>query len=180
MELSETTKKFVLHWGEMGTSWGVNRSVAQIHALLYFIGKPLNAEEIANTLGLARSNVSNSIKELLSWKLISVTHLMGDRRDHYSTQLDVWELLRVIVKGRKEREFDPTIQTLSDMIETQAFAKEPIEVQKRVRDTLALMQSLTAWSEEMLRLEPSTLHKVIQLGARVQQLVRGSTSSSKK
>lgn len=180
MELSETTKKFVLHWGEMGTSWGVNRSVAQIHALLYFIGKPLNSEEIAITLGLARSNVSNSIKELLSWQLISVTHLMGDRRDHYSTQSDAWELLRVIVKGRKEREFDPTIKTLSDLIETEAFAKEPLDAQKRVRETLALMQSLTAWSEEMLRLEPSTLHKVIQLGARVQQFVRGSQSSSKK
>ena len=91
MELKPVAQKFILHWGEMGTRWGVNRTVSQIHALLYIAGRPMHAEEIAETLGVARSNVSTSLKELQAWKLVKVAHIMGERRDHLETSLDVWE-----------------------------------------------------------------------------------------
>ena len=134
MKLTPIAQRFILHWGDMGNSWGVNRTVAQIHALLFFHGRPLNAEEIADTLNAARSNVSNSLKELLNWGLIRSSRRPGDRRDYFDTSADVWELLRTIVRERKQREFDPTSQ--------------------------------------MLRLSPSTLDKVLRLGASVQRFIR--------
>ena len=173
MELTDISRRFVLHWGEMGTAWGVNRTVAQIHALLFFHGKPLHAEEISDTLGVARSNVSNSLKELLSWKLIRTTHVMGDRRDYFTTSADVWELFRTIVRERKEREFDPTVRVLQELVTTPGFEQESPDAQDRVRETLRFMQTLGSWSEEMLRLSPPTLEKVMRLGASVQKFVRG-------
>src|SRR5215470_2262031 len=112
MRLTPIMERYILHWGEMGTRWGVNRSVAQIHALLYLSSTPLTAEEIADTLGLARSNVSNSLHELQGWGLISLTHLFGDRRDHFEAKTDLWELLLTIVEERKRREIDPTLAML--------------------------------------------------------------------
>jgi DNA-binding transcriptional regulator GbsR (MarR family) len=175
MELTPISRAFVLHWGEMGTSWGVNRTISQIHALLFFHGRPLHAEEIADTLDVARSNVSNSLKELQNWNLIRVTHVLGDRRDYFETSLDVWELFRTVVRERKEREFDPTVHMLRDLIQKPEFARESADAQDRVRETLRLMESLGSWANEMLRLTPSTLDKVLQLGAKVQQLVRGNS-----
>ncbi len=172
MELSHITRRFVVHWGEMGTSWGVNRSVAQIHALLYAYGQPLHAEDIADTLVLARSNVSNSLKELLNWRLIRVTHLLGDRRDYYETSGDVWELFRTIVRERKEREFDPTVALLRELSADPALAQESPAMQDRLRNTLDFMQTLGSWSDEMLRLSPATLEKILRLGAQVQRFVR--------
>jgi DNA-binding transcriptional regulator GbsR (MarR family) len=172
MELTDIARRFVVHWGEMGSNWGVNRSVAQIHALLFVHGHPLHAEEIADTLVLARSNVSNSLKELLNWRLIHVTHVLGDRRDYYETSGDVWELLRTIVRERKEREFDPTVRLLRELAADPALAQEPPEVQDRLRGTMEFMQTLGAWSEEMLRLTPATLEKILKLGAQVQRFVR--------
>lgn len=176
MELSNTAHRFVLHWGEMGSLWGVNRTVAQIHALLYFHGKPLHAEEISETLSVARSNVSTSLKELQNWNLIRVTHVLGDRRDYFETSLDVWELLRTIVRERREREFEPTVRLLTELTEDKAFAKEAPDAQDRVRETLALMSTLGAWSEEMLRLSPSTLQRMLKMGASVQKFVRGDST----
>lgn len=178
MELSDVAKKFVLHWGEMGSAWGVNRSVAQIHALLFFHGKPMHAEELSETLGIARSNVSTSLKELQSWKLIHVTHVLGDRRDWFETSADVWTLLRTVVRERKEREFDPTTRALKAMTAMPAFQDEPADVQDRVRDTLRLMSTLGSWSDEMLRLSPSTLEKVLRMGAGIQRFVRGGSPAS--
>jgi DNA-binding transcriptional regulator GbsR (MarR family) len=174
MELSDVARKFVVHWGEMGSAWGVNRTVSQIHALLFFHGRPLHAEDIAETLGVARSNVSNSLKELLNWKLVRTTQLLGDRRDYFETSLDVWELFRTVIRERKEREFDPTTRMLQDLVNQPGFAKEPPDAQDRVRETLKLMQSVGSWSDEMLRLSPSTLEKVMRMGASVQKFVRGS------
>ena len=122
MKLNPTTEKFVLHWGEMGAKWGVNRTVAQIHALLYIIGRPMNAEEIVETLGVARSNVSTSIKELQSWQLVQTVHIMGDRRDHFATSDDVWTLFRTIVAERQRREIEPTLQFLQTLMESPEFA----------------------------------------------------------
>ncbi|MBV8379263.1 MAG: MarR family transcriptional regulator [Paucibacter sp.] len=176
MELSNTAHRFVLHWGEMGSLWGVNRTVSQIHALLYFHGRPLHAEEISETLSVARSNVSTSLKELQNWNLIRVTHVLGDRRDYFETSLDVWELLRTIVRERREREFEPTVRLLAELTEDAAFAQEAPDAQDRVRETLALMRTLGSWSEEMLRLSPSTLQRVLKLGASVQKFVRGDST----
>lgn len=173
MELTETARRFVVHWGEMGTAWGVNRTVAQIHALLFFHGRPLHADDIAQTLVVARSNVSNSLKELLNWNLIRTTHVLGDRRDYFETSLDVWELFRTIVRERKEREFDPTVRMLQELVATPGFEQESPDAQDRVRETLRFMQTLGTWSEEMLRLSPPTLEKVMRLGASVQKFVRG-------
>jgi DNA-binding transcriptional regulator GbsR (MarR family) len=172
MELTDTARRFVLHWGEMGTAWGVNRTVAQIHALLFFQGQALNAEQIAETLSIARSNVSTSLKELQNWGLVRATHVLGDRRDYFETSADVWELFRTIVRERKEREFDPTTLMLRDLVNNPAFEAEPADVQDRLRETLRFMESLGSWTSEMLRLTPSTLEKVLKLGASVQRFIR--------
>lgn len=172
MHLTDIARRFVVHWGEMGSNWGVNRSVAQIHALLFFHGQPLHAEEIADTLVIARSNVSNSLKELLNWQLIRVTHVLGDRRDYYETSSDVWELFRTIVRERKEREFDPTVRLLDELARDPALSGESPATQDRVRSTLEFMTTLGSWSEEMLRLSPATLEKILRLGAQVQRFIR--------
>ena len=177
MELSSTAHRFVIHWGEMGSAWGVNRTVAQIHALLYFHGKPLHAEEISETLSVARSNVSNSLKELQNWNLIRVTHQLGDRRDYFETSLDVSELFRTIVRERREREFEPTVRLLNELTQGDDFAREAPDAQDRVRETLAFMATLGSWSEEMLRLSPATLQKVLKMGASVQKFVRGDSGT---
>src|SRR5579872_4505162 len=116
MKLTPIIERYILHWGEMGTRWGVNRSVAQIHALLFLAGRPITAEEIADTLGLARSNVSTSLKELQGWQLIQMTHLLGDRRDHFEAKRDTWDMLMTIVEERKRREIDPTIAMLRQCV----------------------------------------------------------------
>jgi len=172
--LSPLARRFVLHWGEMGSRWGVNRTVAQVHALLYFVGRPMHAEEIADTLAVARSNISTSLRELQNWKLVRITHLMGDRRDHFETSLDVWELLRVIVRERKAREFQPTLLALGDCVADPRFTDENAGAQRRVKEMLALMSALSSWGDEMLRLEPATLMKVMKLGAKIQTLLRKS------
>lgn len=179
MELSETAQRFVLHWGEMGSRWGVNRSVAQIHALLFLVGEPLNAEEISETLTIARSNVSSSLKELQSWQLVRVVHVLGDRRDHFETSGDVWELFRTIVQGRKQREIDPTVQLLRELKTSSRMADEDPKVAKRIAQTLDFLEVLTRWSDQMLRLPPETLARVLKLGAGIQKLLSKGSGESK-
>ena len=174
MKLLPVSEKFILHWGEMGSRWGVNRTVAQIHALLYIVGKPMAADEITDTLGVARSNVSNSLKELQGWGLISIVHIMGDRRDHFETIGDVWSLARNIFSERKHREFDPTVAFLRDCMASSDLAWEDSESQKRIADTLQLMETISVWGDEMLSLDPATLVKVMKLGAKIQKLLRRS------
>src|ERR1700730_16411096 len=117
MPMSPVVERVVLHWGEMGTRWGVNRTVAQIHALLYLSDRPLAAEEIADALGVARSNVSTSLKELQGWKIIRVVHVLGDRRDHFEAIKDVWEIFRIVSEERKRREIDPTLNVLAECVQ---------------------------------------------------------------
>lgn len=171
MILNPVAQRFVLHWGEMGSKWGVNRTVAQIHALLYFVGKPMPADEITETLGVARSNVSNSIKELLNWKLIQVVHVMGDRRDHFTTSSDVWTLFKTVVQQRKEREFDPTITVLRECLDSPDLAKEEAGAQKRIKEALGFMEDISSWGEQMLKLEPNTLMKMMKLGSKIKELL---------
>ena len=180
MELKPVAKRFILHWGEMGSKWGINRTVSQIHALLYFAGRPMNAEEIAETLEVARSNVSTSLKELQNWQLINVVHMMSDRRDHFETSTDVWALFRTVVRERKQREFDPTIAVLRECIASPEFSKEDLAAQRRVRETLQFMETVASWAEEMLRLSPETLIKVMKLGAKIQQLIHRDGGAKKK
>jgi len=171
MDLSPTLSRFVLHWGEMGTRWGVNRTVAQIHALLFITGRPMHAEEIAETLSVARSNVSTSIRELQGWNLVRLVHLAGDRRDHFETSTDVWELLRTVVRERQRREIAPTIDVLRELMADPSISKDPAQSKVRIRETLELLETLTAWSDEMLRLDTDTLTKVLRLGARIKKLL---------
>ncbi|MEP6738983.1 MAG: MarR family transcriptional regulator [Caldimonas sp.] len=171
MELTATLSRFVLHWGEMGTRWGVNRTVSQIHALLYITGQPMHADEICETLAVARSNVSTSLRELQGWGLVKLVHLNDDRRDHYETSTHVWELMRTVVRERQRREIAPTIGVLRELLDDTAMGKEPAAVKLRVEETLELLETLTAWSEEMLKLDTETLTKVLKLGARVKKLL---------
>jgi DNA-binding transcriptional regulator GbsR (MarR family) len=171
MDLSPTLSRFVLHWGEMGARWGVNRTVAQIHALLYITGRPMHAEEIADTLAVARSNVSNSIRELQGWRLVKLVHIPGDRRDHFETSKQVWELLRTIVSERQRRELAPTIDVLRELLADPAISKDPAEAKLRMQETLELLETLTAWSDEMLKLDTETLTKVLKLGAKIKKLL---------
>lgn len=167
------TERFVLHWGEMGSRWGVNRTMSQIHALLFVTGRPMNADELCEQLGVARSNVSNSLRELQGWGLVKVVHLLGDRRDHFETSGDVWELLRTIVRGRKQREFDPTVQALRDCLAHPELGRESALSRQRINETLVLMETTSVWVDEMLRLPPETLVKIMKLGVKIQGLVRG-------
>ena len=171
--LPAVTERFVLHWGEMGSRWGVNRTMSQIHALLFVTARPMNADELCEQLGVARSNVSNSLRELQSWGLVRTVHLLGDRRDHFETSGDVWELLRTIVRGRKQREFDPTIVALRDCLAHPELGRESAVTRQRIQETLALMDTTSAWVDEMLRLPPEILVKIMKLGARIQGLLRG-------
>jgi DNA-binding transcriptional regulator GbsR (MarR family) len=171
--LGPVGRRFVLHWGEMGSRWGVNRTVSQIHALAFLVGRPMHAEEIAALLQVARSNVSNSLRELENLKLVRVVHLVGDRRDHFETAKDPWELLRIIVRERKAREFDPTIEVLRGCVSDAAFARLDAPAQKRIAETLWLMEALSKWTDEMLNLETGTLTRLVKLGAKVRGLIGG-------
>ena len=171
MALSISQSRFVLHWGEMGARWGVNRTVAQIHALLFVAGRPMHADEIVETLAVARSNVSNSLRELQGWSLVRLVHIAGDRRDHYETSTQVWELMRTIVKERQKREVAPTIAVLRGLLDDPAMKSEPAAVRLRIAETLELLETLTAWSDEMLRLDTETLTQVLRLGARIKKLL---------
>jgi DNA-binding transcriptional regulator GbsR (MarR family) len=172
--LSPITERLVLHWGEMGSRWGVNRTVAQIHALLYVLGRPVNADELVEMLGVARSNVSNSLKELQSWNLVRVAHLMGDRRDHFETSGDVWQLFHTVVSERKAREFDPTIAVLEELLKSEQMSSETPATRQRLRDMATLMKATSSWADEMLRLKPETLMTILRLGAKIQYLLRGT------
>jgi DNA-binding transcriptional regulator GbsR (MarR family) len=172
MELSPTMERFVLHWGEMGTRWGVSRSVAQVHGLLYLSPKPLTADEIVSTLSIARSNVSASIKELQSWHLIQTHHVMGDRRDHFSAISDPWEAFMLIVEGRKQREIDPTLTTLRQCVEASPDDKGlSKESAKRIEETLEFLELLTSWYEDVRRVPRPLQLKILKLGGKVAKLL---------
>ena len=169
---SPTAQKFVLHWGEMGTRWGVNRTVAQIHALLFLAGRPLNAEDIAETLGVARSNVSNSLKELQSWKLVRVTHVLGDRRDHFTALQDVWEIFRVIVEERKRREIDPTLTVLRECaIEGTQDPELDKAALARMQTTLDFLEMLSATFQDYQHLSPQVMQRLLKMGGTIARFI---------
>jgi DNA-binding transcriptional regulator GbsR (MarR family) len=176
---SPTAQKFVLHWGEMGTRWGVNRTVAQIHALLFLAAKPLSADDIVETLGVARSNVSNSLKELQSWKLVRITHVLGDRRDHFTALQDVWEIFRVIVEERKRREIDPTLSVLRECaIEGTQDAELDAAALARMQTTLAFLEMLSATFDDYRHLSPQTLQRIVKMGGKVARFLPNGKEAS--
>ena len=175
-ELSPVMRKFILHWGEMGTRWGINRTVAQTHALLYISPKPLSAEEISKTLSVARSNVSTCLRELQSWGLIHVVHVLGDRRDHFESLKDVWEMFRLVLDGRKRREVDPTLAILRESVTAlekagpgDAYTKE------RLVEMLDFFEIMTSWYQQIHQMPMKTVLKLVKLGGRVQKLLTAAT-----
>jgi len=171
MEFTPVTRKFVLHWGEMGTRWGVSRTVAQIHALLYLAEKPLNAEEISDTLSVARSNVSTSLKELQAWGLIKISHVIGDRRDHFEALQDITQLFRVIVEERKRREIDPTLVLLRECV-AESDAKTGNHARERIRSTLEFLELLNKWYDDMKSLPLPLLLTLLRMGNKVQSFLK--------
>jgi DNA-binding transcriptional regulator GbsR (MarR family) len=168
MNLSLVQQKFVLHWGEMGTRWGINRTVAQIHALLYISPRPLNAEEIAETLAVARSNVSTSLKELQSWKIVKLVHVLGDKRDHFESMRDVWEMFRIVLDERKRREIDPTLALLDECIAEAGKDKSADKhTEERLRELHRFFQSTTAWYEKVRKLPAAALVKFLNAGEKL-------------
>jgi DNA-binding transcriptional regulator GbsR (MarR family) len=177
MRLTPVMTKFILHWGEMGTRWGVNRTMAQVHALLYLSPKPLNAEEIAETLAVARSNVSTSLRELASWGVVKPVHLLGDRREHFEAMKDVWEMARVILEARKRREIDPTVAVLRECAEELKDA-EPAETHMRQRllEMLALLETLTALYGELQRLPAGSVRSLVKLRGKLRRVLSAKTT----
>jgi DNA-binding transcriptional regulator GbsR (MarR family) len=171
-DLPLAIKSFVLRWGDMGGQWGVNRTVAQIHALLYITERPLNAEEIAATLGVARSNVSNSLKELQNWKIIERVPVSGDRRDFFIAQTDTWEMATRIAAVRKEREFDPALRTLAECLMAADGDRYVSDVQRdRLQALYDFTGSIDNWHSQILRLPASTLSTLVKMGDRVVSLL---------
>jgi DNA-binding transcriptional regulator GbsR (MarR family) len=160
-KLPPATQKFILHWGEMGTRWGINRTVAQVHALLFVSKDPLPADEIAETLGIARSNASTSLRELQNWGIVRVLHVMGDRRDHFESMKDVFEMFRVIARERKRRELDPTSGVLRECIEA---AKNEPYTRDRLVDLLKFFEVADTAYTQMERLPTPALVKLARLG----------------
>ena len=172
MRITPTVEKYILHWGEMGTRWGVNRTVAQIHALLYLSPEPLRADEITELLGVARSNVSTSLKELQAWNLVRVVHRLGDRRDHFEAEQDTWVLLMRIVDERKRREIDPTLTLLRQcVLELEEDEATAPAVARRIEAMLSFVSTLNDWYEQVRSLPATTLVRLMKLGARVARYV---------
>lgn len=170
--LPPAMEEFILKWGDMGGVWGVNRSVAQIHALLYLTSGPMTAEEIADTLSIARSNVSNSLKELLSWNLIHRVPIRGDRRDHFEAELDIWEIVTNIAVGRKAREIDPIIAVLRTCAETAAKDTRVTQhARTRLGEMLEFTSSVDRWFQQMLTLPRGTLRAMLKLGSRISTFI---------
>lgn len=171
-KLSPVQQKFILHWGEMGTRWGINRTVAQIHALLYMSPKPLNAEEIADTLSVARSNVSNSLKELQGWGIVRMVHVLGDKRDHFESMKEVWEMFRVVLDERKKREIDPTIAMLRDCVAEAEKDKETDEyTEQKLRELTDFFAITSAWYGQIRQWPTSALTKFVKAGDKIRKLL---------
>ena len=171
-KLSPVQQKFILHWGEMGTRWGINRTVAQIHALLFISPKPLAADEIVETLGVARSNVSTSLKELQGWGIVKLVHVMGDKRDHFQSMTEVWEMFRVVLDERKRREIDPTLTVLRECIaKAEADTETDEYTEQRLRDLAEFFETTTAWYQQIRRWPTTALPRFVKMGDKIRKLL---------
>ena len=170
--LAPVEEKFILHWGEMGTKWGINRTVAQVHALLYLAAKPLPADEISTTLSVARSNVSTSLRELQGWGIVRVVHVLGDRRDHFETLKDVWEIFRIVAEERKKREIDPTMRVLAECVkEAKADQGGEAQTAERLASMLEFLTAMSGLFEEIVHMPMPALKGVVKLRGKVVSLL---------
>ncbi len=168
--LNESARRLILHWGELGTRWGLNRSVAQIHALLFLSAKPLPAEEIVSLLSLARSNVSSSLRELQGWGIVRVVHHLGDRRDHFESLKDVWEMFYIILEERKRREVDPTLAVLRECATRFGEGPEDLQVQRRTEELLGFFEEMSALYDEFRRM-PGALRHLVRFKGQVRRML---------
>src|ERR1700678_53669 len=175
-KLPAAVERFILHWGDMGDEWGVNRSVSQIHGLLYLSEAPMTAEDIADTLGMARSNVSNSIRELLSWNLLRRAPILGDRRDHFEAETDIWEVAARIAAVRKEREIDPAIDALRACVsDAEDDPTMSAVASKRLKEMLAFTELVDRWYVQMLNVPRPRLVALVKLGEKIIGFLPGTT-----
>jgi DNA-binding transcriptional regulator GbsR (MarR family) len=171
MNLSPMIQDFVLHFGEMGSRWGISRTVGQIYALLFVANAPLNAEEISEQLGFSRSNVSMGLKELQGWNLVRLRHLPGDRRDYFTAPDDIWEIIRTLAEERKKREIDPTLSVLRGLSMRESATPEETHAQDRIREMTEAIELVTTWYDDVKRLDTSRLSQLLSLGAQVQKVL---------
>ncbi len=171
MNLPPLTQRFVLHFGEMGSRWGINRTVGQIYAVLYVSAKPLNADEIGESLGFSRSNVSMGLKELQSWSLVRLIHQPNDRREYFQAPEDVWSIFRTLAAERRRREIDPTLSMLRDALLEQPSVAEDIHAQERMRQMHEFIDRMTNWLDEMQKMDSASLASLMAMGAKVQKLL---------
>ncbi len=171
MTLSPLVQAFVLHFGEMGGRWGVNRTVGQIYALLFVSDQPLNADQITEALSISRSNTSMGLKELEAWRLVRKRHLPGDRRDYFHTPDDIWQILRILAEERRKREIDPTLSLLRDILMESPASPEERHAQDRMRQMHDLIELLTGWSDDVQKLDNDSLRQLLALGAGVSRLL---------
>ena len=172
IELSPAEQRFILHWGEMSTRWGINRSVAQIHALLFLSPRPLHAEAICQVLRVARSNGSTSLKELQGWGIVRLVHVMGDKRDHFESLKDVWELFRVVLNERKKREIDPTLAVLRQCIaEAESDQVTGEYAEAKMRELAGFFEVTTSWYDQIRQWPTSTITKLLTLGDKTKKLL---------
>ncbi|MFW2403173.1 MAG: GbsR/MarR family transcriptional regulator [Gammaproteobacteria bacterium] len=172
MKITPVMERYILHWGEMGTRWGVNRTVSQIHALLYLSPEPMTAEAITQALSVARSNVSTSLKELQSWGLVGVTHVLGDRRDYFEARGDTWEMLVTILNERKKRELDPTLTMLRQcVLDMENDKQTPAAVKENIQTMMTFVTTLSEWFDEITVLPRSTLVALMKLGGKVARAI---------
>jgi len=172
--MTDVIKKFVVHWGELGTRWGINRSVAQIHALLFVSQKPLDVQAIAETLGIARSNASTSLKELRGWGLVRPVHLLGDRREHFEAIGDVWEILTIVTEQRKRREIDPTVALLRECVAEQSADKNLANrfAFARIKSMLELFETLDPLMDEFIALPKGAIKTMMSLRGKVRSIFK--------
>jgi DNA-binding transcriptional regulator GbsR (MarR family) len=169
--LSPLAQKFILHFGEMGSRWGINRTVGQIYALLYVLAKPLNADEIAEHLQFSRSNVSMGLKELQSWRLVKLLHQPGDRREYFEPPKDIWDIFKALLEERRRREVEPTLSMLRDaLLETPATDADRV-AQERMREMYNLIELSSSWFDDVQRLSPETLTSLMKMGSTVKTLL---------
>jgi DNA-binding transcriptional regulator GbsR (MarR family) len=171
MNLPPLTQRFVLHFGEMGSRWGINRTVGQIYALLYVAAKPVNADEIGESLGFSRSNVSMGLKELQSWNLVKLIHQPNDRREYFQAPEDVWAIFRTLANERRKREIDPTLSMLRDALMEQPSVAEDIHAQERMKQMHGFIELMTDWLDDMQKMDSATLASLMQMGSKVQKLL---------
>jgi DNA-binding transcriptional regulator GbsR (MarR family) len=171
-KLTSVQQRFILHWGEMGARWGINRTVAQIHALLFISPKPLPADDIVDRLGVARSNVSTSLRELQSWGIVRLVHVMDDRRDHFESIKDVWEMFRVVLDERKKREVDPTLAVLRECIEeASALPETDGYTEARLREMHGFFEATVHWYENLRRWPTATVLNLMRMGDKMVKLL---------